>query len=83
VEIDFSDASISDDVIVCGSVPSLKDFYMVSKSPRSAPSRHRTRLLILDAGTREPRTQRLVALSIIICIYNSSYNRVGLFPLCC
>jgi hypothetical protein len=37
---------------------------MVSKSPRPAPSSHWTRLLILDAGTREPRMQRLVARSI-------------------
>jgi hypothetical protein len=35
---------------------------MVSKSPRPAPSSHGTRLLILDAGTREPRIQRLVRL---------------------
>jgi hypothetical protein len=37
---------------------------MVSKSPRPAPSSHWTRLLILNAGTREPRMQRLVARSI-------------------
>jgi hypothetical protein len=37
---------------------------MVSKSPRSAPSSDWTRLLILDAGTREPRMQRLVARGI-------------------
>jgi hypothetical protein len=37
---------------------------MVSKSPRPAPPSHWTRLLILDAGTREPRMQILVARSI-------------------
>jgi hypothetical protein len=38
---------------------------MVSKSPsRPAPSSHWTRLLILDAGTRELRMQILVARSI-------------------
>jgi hypothetical protein len=60
----LSDGSISDDVFVWGSVPSLKDVYMVSKSPRPAPSSHWTRLLLLYAGTREPRMQRLVARSI-------------------
>jgi hypothetical protein len=37
---------------------------MVSKSPTPAPSSHWTRLLISDAGTREPRMQRLVARNI-------------------
>jgi hypothetical protein len=37
---------------------------VVSKSPRPAPSSHWTRLLILDAGTREPQMQRSVARSI-------------------
>jgi hypothetical protein len=37
---------------------------MVSKSPRPAPSSHWTCLLILDAGTPEPRMQRFVARSI-------------------
>jgi hypothetical protein len=34
-------------------------------SPRPAPSCHWTCLLILDAGTREPRMQRLVARNIV------------------
>jgi hypothetical protein len=36
----------------------------VSKSPRPTPSCNWTHLLLLDAGTREPRMQRLVARSI-------------------
>jgi hypothetical protein len=65
---------------------------MVSKSPRPAPSSHWTRLLILDAGTREPRMQRLVARIIArlmrafknpLTTEKSSYNRIWLFPFCC
>jgi hypothetical protein len=37
---------------------------MVSKSPRAAQSSHRTRLLILNAGSREPRMQISVVRSI-------------------
>jgi hypothetical protein len=43
---------------------SMRDAYIVSKSPRPAPSCHWTRLLILEAGTREPRMQRSVARKI-------------------
>jgi hypothetical protein len=60
-EIGLSDVTISDDEFVYSCVPPLKDFYIVSKIPRPAPSCHWTRLLILDAGTREPRMQILVA----------------------
>jgi hypothetical protein len=64
IEIGLPDVSISDGEFVWGSAPLLRDVYMVSKSPRPAPSCHWTHLLILDAGTREPRMQRLVARSI-------------------
>jgi hypothetical protein len=45
-------------------VQSLTSVYMVSKSPRPAPYSHWTLLLILKAGTREPRMQRFVARNI-------------------
>jgi hypothetical protein len=50
--------------LVGGNVQPMTYFYMVSKSPRPAPSSHWTLLLILDAGTREPQMQRLVARNI-------------------
>jgi hypothetical protein len=50
--------------LVGGNVQPLTSVYVVSKSPRPAPSSHWTLLLILDAGSREPRMQILVARSI-------------------
>jgi hypothetical protein len=63
VEFDLLDGSISGVVFDLGSVQTLTYVYTVSKSPMPAPSSHWTLLLILEAGTREPRMQRLVLLA--------------------
>jgi hypothetical protein len=65
--IDSCACLVAQSLMVClvgESVQSLTFVYTVSKSPRPAPSSHWTLLLILEAGTREPRMQRFVARNI-------------------
>jgi hypothetical protein len=61
IEIGASRVTISDNVFVRLNDLSSIVVHMVSKSPIPPPSFNWTRLLILDAGTREPRMQRLAA----------------------